>query len=128
MWSHWEDFSRVFDPGQLDFSEARELLEFLSASPVPDALTVNKHVFMGCGWPTDERATRILRSVKAWASALPLRLVTPSTKWGALLISLEVTRRSSGPGTFGSRGMGDGSLEGLIFSTSNTNAGGSSGY
>ena len=118
MWSHWVDSNRGCEDQRLNFSEALELLEFLSGSQAPDGLELNKHVYMGGGSPTDARGSRIVRSVRAWASALPLRLVSHSMKWGALLISLEVTKRSNGRGGSGSRGMDDGAVEVLILSTS----------
>jgi hypothetical protein len=118
MWSHWVDFNRGLEDGRLNFSEAQELLEFLSGSPAPDGLELSKHVYMGGGWPTDARATRIVTSVKAWASALPFLLASPSTKWGALLISLEARRRSPGPAASGRSGVVAGAVHVLILSTS----------
>jgi len=118
MWSHWVDSSPACAHGRLDFSEARELLEFLSACPLPADLELSKHVYMGGGWPTDAKASRIVTSVKAWASALPFLLADPSTRWGALLISQVARQRSPGRADSGNRGEGVGAVHTLILSTS----------
>jgi len=112
------DSNRGCEDQRLNFSEALELLGTLSGSRAPDALALSKHVYMGGGSPTDGQGTRIVKSVRAWASVLPLRLADPCTKWGVLLMSLETRRRSSGLVVSGKAGEVVGAVEVLILSTS----------
>jgi hypothetical protein len=118
MWSHWVDSNPGCEDQRLNFSEALELLGTLSGSRAPGDLALSKHVYMGGGAPSDPKGSQIVKSVRAWASVLPLRLADPFTKWGVLLMSLEARRRSSGLVVSGRVGEVVGAVEVLILSTS----------
>jgi hypothetical protein len=112
------DSNRGCEDQRLNFSEALELLGTLSGSRAPGALELSKHVYMGGGTPSDVKGLLIVKSVRAWASVLPLRLADPFTKWGVLLTSLEARKRSSGLVVSGRAGEVVGAVEVLILSTS----------
>jgi hypothetical protein len=118
VWSPWRVFNRGCANQRLNFCDARELLEFLSALPVPDELEPSSRVYIGGGLPTDVQATAISRFVREWVSALPLLLASHSTNWAVHLTLAEVKRRSGGPADSGSRGRVDGAVAVLILSTS----------
>ena len=103
---------------QLDFSESRELLAFLSQSRAPDALTLHKRVFSELGFISAGKALPTRRFVQEWASVLPFRLAALSTKWAAHLTLLEARQRFSDSVRSGRAGEVVGEVEVLILSTS----------
>jgi hypothetical protein len=118
MWSR----SAGFNPGskvqRLDFSELLTLMDFLSASPLPEGLELNKRVYSTAGWASIARGTAIRKFVSEWASALPYRLADPSIKWEGLLTLLETRTRSATWAGSGKVGEAAGEVAALILSTS----------
>jgi hypothetical protein len=112
------DSGRGCEDQRLNFSEALELLGTLSGSRAPGDLELSKRVYMAGGAPSDPKGSQIVKSVRAWASVLPLRLADPSTKWGVLLMLLEARKRSSGLVVPGRGGAVVGAVEVLILSIS----------
>jgi hypothetical protein len=121
MWSPSEGFKPGSAVPRLDFSESRELMDFLSSSPVPDDRELLKRVYSTAGWASVGRGTAIRKFVSEWASALPYRLADLSIRWEGLLTCLEVRPRSATSAMSGSRGAADGEVAVLILSTSKRN-------
>jgi hypothetical protein len=121
MWSRSEGFNPGSVEQLLDFSESRELMDFLSASPVPDDRELFKRVYSTAGWSSVGRGTAIRKYVSEWASALPYRLADLSIRWEGLLTCLEVRPRSPTSARSGNRGAADGEVAVLILSTSKRN-------
>lgn len=118
MWSRSEGFNPGSAVQRLDFSELLSLTDFLSKSPLPDGVELNKRVYSTAGWSTVARGTAIRKFVSEWASALPYRLADLSIKWEGLLTLLETRPRLPGWGGSGNRGAADGEVAALILSTS----------
>jgi hypothetical protein len=116
-WSPFAGSNRGSSPGQLNFSEVLELLDFLSASRVPAGLVVSKHVSIEPGSSIVAPGSPMPRSVRGWASVLPRLLASPSISWAAHLTSLEVKKPSAAWESSGSGGEVVGEVVVLILST-----------
>lgn len=103
---------------RLDFSELLELVAFLSGSPLPDGLGVNKQVSITAGFHSVAEGIAIRKSVSELVFALPLLLDVPSTKWEGLSILQRLEPLSPSSATYGNPGAAGGVVVGLILSTS----------